>query len=96
MRKIIQREAPEKLVVKMWLYPYLTWATAALIVFVDTMKELPATLLMRPMNSDTLAVLAYGYASDERLENAALPSLTIVLVGLPALILMMRRIGAGR
>lgn len=34
MRKIIQREAPEKLVVKMWLYPYLTWATAALIVFV--------------------------------------------------------------
>lgn len=34
MRKIIQRESPEKLVVKMWLYPYLTWATAALIVFV--------------------------------------------------------------
>jgi GABA permease len=34
MRRIIQREAPEKLVVKMWLYPYLTWATAALIVFV--------------------------------------------------------------
>lgn len=70
--------------------------TAALIVFVDTMKELPATLLMRPMNSDTLAVLAYGYASDERLENAALPALTIVAVGLPALILMMRRIGTGR
>jgi GABA permease len=34
MRKIIEREAPEKLIVKMWLYPYLTWATAALIVFV--------------------------------------------------------------
>jgi iron(III) transport system permease protein len=70
--------------------------TAALIVFVDAMKELPATLLMRPLNSDTLAVLAYGYASDERLENAALPALTIVLAGLPPLILLMRRIGGGR
>ncbi|MCC6917963.1 MAG: iron ABC transporter permease [Alphaproteobacteria bacterium] len=70
--------------------------TAALIVFVDAMKELPATLLMRPLNSDTLAVLAYGYASDERLESAALPALTIVLIGLPPLILLMRRIGQGR
>lgn len=70
--------------------------TAALVVFVDTMKELPATLLMRPLNSDTLAVIAYGYASDERLESAALPALTIVLVGLPPLILLMRRIGRGR
>ena len=56
----------------------------------------PATLLMRPLNSDTLAVLAYGYASDERLESAALPALTIVLVGLPPLILLMRRIAGGR
>jgi iron(III) transport system permease protein len=70
--------------------------TAALVVFVDTMKELPATLLMRPLNADTLAVLAYGYASDERLESAALPSLAIVLVGLPPLIVLMRRIGDGR
>lgn len=70
--------------------------TAALVVFVDAMKELPATLLMRPLNSDTLAVLAYGYASDERLESAALPALTIVLVGLPPLIVLMRRIGGGR
>lgn len=70
--------------------------TAALIVFVDTMKELPATLLMRPLNSETLAVLAYGYASDERLESAALPSLAIVLIGLPPLVLLMRRIAGGR
>lgn len=70
--------------------------TAALVVFVDAMKELPATLLMRPMNSETLAVLAYGYAADERLESAALPSLAIVAVGLPAVILLMRRIGQGR
>lgn len=70
--------------------------TAALVVFVDAMKELPATLLMRPMNAETLAVLAYNYAADERLESAALPSLAIVLVGLPAVILLMRRIGQGR
>ena len=70
--------------------------TAALVVFVDAMKELPATLLMRPMNSETLSVLAYGYAADERIESAALPSLAIVLVGLPAVILLMRRIGQGR
>ena len=60
------------------------------------MKELPATLLMRPLNSETLSVLAYGYAADERLESAALPSLAIVAVGLPAVILLMRRIGQGR
>ena len=70
--------------------------TAALLVFVDTMKELPATLLMRPLNSETLAVLAYGYASDERLENAALPALAIVALGLPPLVLLMRRIAGGR
>lgn len=70
--------------------------TAALVVFVDAMKELPATLLMRPLNSETLSVLAYGYAADERLESAALPSLAIVAVGLPAVILLMRRIGQGR
>jgi iron(III) transport system permease protein len=60
------------------------------------MKELPATLLMRPLNSETLAVLAYGYASDERLENAALPALAIVALGLPPLVLLMRRIAGGR
>lgn len=66
--------------------------TAALIVFVDVLKELPATLILRPFNFDTLAVQAYAYASDERLAQAAAPSLTIVLVGILPLILLSRQI----
>jgi iron(III) transport system permease protein len=62
--------------------------TALLIVFVDVMKELPATLIMRPFNFDTLAVQAHRLASDERLAEAAIPSLVIVAVGLfPVMIL---------
>lgn len=62
--------------------------TAGLFVFVDVMKELPATLLLRPFNFDTLAVATYQLAADERLSELALPSLTIVLVGLfPVLVL---------
>lgn len=65
--------------------------TAALIVFVDTIKELPATLILRPFNYDTLAVQAYRLAADERLEAAALPSLIIALIGLiPVLLLCLR------
>jgi iron(III) transport system permease protein len=66
--------------------------TAALIVFVDVLKELPATLILRPFNFDTLAVQAYAYASDERLAQAAAPALTIVLVGLVPLIVLSRQI----
>lgn len=62
--------------------------TALLIVFVDVMKELPATLIMRPFNFDTLAVQAYRLASDERLEGAAVPSLVIVAVGLLPVLLI--------
>ena len=62
--------------------------TAGLFVFVDVMKELPATLLLRPFSFDTLAVATYQLAADERLSELALPSLTIVLVGLfPVLVL---------
>lgn len=53
-----------------------------LMVFVDVLKELPATLILRPFNFDTLAVRTYELASDERLTDAALPALLIVLVGL--------------
>ncbi len=67
--------------------------TAALIVFVDVMKELPATLIMRPFNYDTLAVQAYRLASDERLDGAAVPSLVIVAVGLLPVILICRQVG---
>ncbi|WP_448561452.1 ABC transporter permease [Trichothermofontia sp.] len=62
--------------------------TAALLVFVDVMKELPATLIIRPFNFDTLAVRVYNLASDERLAEAAAPALTIVLVGLAPVILL--------
>jgi iron(III) transport system permease protein len=57
-------------------------AAAALLVFVDVMKELPATLVLRPFGSDTLAVVTYQLARDERLGEAALPALALVLVGL--------------
>ncbi|MCC7098757.1 MAG: iron ABC transporter permease [Rubrivivax sp.] len=63
---------------------------AALLVFVDTMKELPATLVLRPFGSDTLAVVAFNFARDERLGEAALPSLAIVAVGLIPVIMLSR------
>jgi iron(III) transport system permease protein len=62
--------------------------SAVILVFVDVMKELPATLIVRPFNFDTLAIRVYNLASDERLSEAAWPALAIVLVGLlPVLIL---------
>lgn len=68
--------------------------SALLLVFVDVMKELPATLVLRPFNSDTLAVVAYQLARDERLGEAALPSLAIVAVGLVPVILLSRSMRA--
>ena len=62
--------------------------TAAMLVFVDVMKELSATMVIRPFNFDTLAIRVYQYASDERLLEAAAPALAIVAVGLiPVMIL---------
>ena len=62
--------------------------TAVLIVFLDVLKELPATLILRPFNFNTMAVRAYELASDERLVDAAPASIMIVLVGLiPVLML---------
>lgn len=63
---------------------------ASLLVLVDVMKELPATLVLRPFNTDTLAVVAYQLARDERLGEAALPSLALVLVGLIPVMLLSR------
>ena len=63
---------------------------ASLLVFVDVMKELPATMVLRPFNTDTLAVVAYQLARDERLGEAALPSLALVLVGLIPVMLLSR------
>lgn len=64
--------------------------TALLLVFVDVLKELPATLILRPFNFNTLAVRAHELASDERLADAALPALAIVLVGLLPVIILAR------
>ncbi len=71
-------------------------AAAALLVFVDVMKELPATMVLRPFNSDTLAVVAYQLARDERLGEAALPSLALVAVGLVPVMLLSRTLRAAR
>jgi iron(III) transport system permease protein len=70
--------------------------TGALLVFVDTMKELPATLMLRPFNFDTLAIAANNYASDERLYWAAAPSLAIVAAGIIPCILLIRGIAASQ
>ncbi len=70
--------------------------TALLVVFVDSMKELPATLILRPFNFDTLATAVYQFASDEKIEAAAPGSLLIVLVGIIPVILLSRTITATR
>ena len=69
--------------------------TAGLLVFVDVMKELPATLVMRPFNFDTLATQAYTLASDERLAEASTAALAIVAVGVLPLIAVSRQIARG-
>ena len=65
--------------------------TAATIVFVDVAKELPATLILRPFDVDTLAVQAHRLAADERLQGAAVPSLMLAALGLVPVVLLMRR-----
>ena len=64
--------------------------TAGLLVFVDVMKELPATLAMRPFNFDTLAVQTYNLAKDERLAEASVAALAILAVGLIPVLLLAR------
>ena len=66
-------------------------AGAALLLFVDVMKELPVTFALRPFNFDTLAIEAYNLAKDERLSEAAVPSLVIVAIGLAPLLLVTKR-----
>ncbi len=68
----------------------------ATLVFVEVLKELPATILLRPFNFQTLATRAYEYASDERIAEAALPALTIVLAGIVPVIILSRAIRRSR
>ena len=78
--------------------PLLTPALAsgALLVFVDSMKELPATLLMRPFNFETLATHVYSLAAIEQFEQAAPGALMIVLAGLIPVLILHRTIATGR
>ena len=73
-----------------------TVLTAMLIVFVDVMKELPATLILRPFDFNTLAVRAYELAADERLADSSTAALTIVAVGLLPVILLSHSISVAR
>jgi len=73
-----------------------TLLTALLLVFVDVMKELPATLIMRPFDFNTLAVRAFELASDERLADSASAAVTIVLAGIVPVILLSRSITRSR
>jgi len=66
--------------------------TATLLVFVDVLKELPTTLILRPFNFNTLAVRTYELASDERLVDAALPALAIIVIGLLPVLLITKSI----
>ena len=70
--------------------------TAALLVFVDVMKELPATLILRPFDFNTLAVRTFELASDERLADSASAALAIVAVGILPVILLSRAIARAR
>jgi len=73
-----------------------TLLTAILLVFVDVLKELPATLILRPFNFNTLAVRAYELASDERLADSSTAALAIVLAGIVPVILLSRSISRSR
>jgi len=70
--------------------------TAILLVFVDVLKELPATLILRPFNFNTLAIKAYELANEERLADAACPALAIVLIGIIPVIYLSRSISISR
>ena len=70
--------------------------TALMIVFFDVLKELPATLILRPFDFNTLAVRAFELASDERLADSSIAALTIVLVGLAPVIYLSKIISQSR
>ena len=72
-----------------------TLISAALLVFVDVLKELPLTLILRPFNFDTLATRAFQLATDEQLARSAVPALLIIAVGLVPVIVLNKLIGGG-
>ena len=70
--------------------------TALLLVFVEVLKELPATLILRPFNFNTLAVRTYELANEERLADAAIPALAIVIIGIIPVIMISNSISKSR
>ena len=72
-----------------------TLLSAALLVFVDVLKELPLTLMLRPFNFDTLATRAFQFATDEQLAQSAVPALLIIAVGLVPVVVLNKLIGRG-
>ncbi|WP_197504111.1 ABC transporter permease [Gallibacterium salpingitidis] len=70
--------------------------TALLLVFIESMKELNASLLLRPFNFDTLATHVFTYTSDEQLERAALPAIVLIVVGLIPVIILTRSLLANK
>ena len=90
-----ERSAPSE-----WIVPFvgdfISGITALLLVFVDVLKELPATLILRPFNFNTLAVRTFELANEERLADAALPALAIVIVGIIPVIMISNLISRSR
>jgi len=70
--------------------------TSIMLVISEVVKELPATLILRPFNFDTLAVSTYIYAAEERMRDAAAPSIAIIIVGLIPIIIITRMIRSSR
>ena len=79
-----------------WPIVRASMLAGALLVFVDTMKELPMTIVLRPFDFDTLATFVFQYASDERFEEAALAALAIVAVGILPVVVLSRAMRASR
>ena len=73
-----------------------SFLTAVLLVISEVVKELPATLVLRPFNFETLAVTTYMYAAEERMYQAAGTSIAIVLIGLIPLIFLTKMIRSSR
>ena len=73
-----------------------SFLTSVLLVVSEVIKELPATLILRPFNFDTLAVYTYIFAAEERMYDAAAPSISIVMIGLLPIIILTRMIRTSR
>ena len=86
--RVLGRSFGESLKAVIFPLVRVPFLAGGLLVFIDVMKELPMTLLLRPFNYETLATYVYQFAKDELLEEAALPALIIVAIGVLPVIVM--------